>query len=267
MAYSRVNWQDDKTPLNAYNMNHMDEAIYNISSSVDKVIVGGKIVGTSIAQNSMPGNVIIQKSITSDQIADGAITDGKLSANAITTTAIINGAITSEKIGIGEVKSDNIQNGSIVTNKIGDSAVTEVKIANKAVSYEKLNSTGVVQGKTLISDGDGGVSWMSVPTASNTVQKILFNGVEYTPVEGTATMNQTQADFNENDASSPSYIRNKPSAMSLPTPTQEDYQKLLFVNALGNYVLGCPTEFRLGNWLIQSSTTNGFVIKWIGGGN
>ena len=267
LAYSRVNWQDDRTPLSAYNLNRMDEEIYNMSSSLNKILVGGKISGTSIASNSLPGTVIIDNSITNYKISDGAVSERTIENGAITVNKISNGAVTTDKILNGAITSEKILDGSITGVDIAQGTILGANIKNKTITYSNLSSEGVTSGKTLLSDGSGGVSWETIPTASNTVQRITYNGVTYSAVEGTATFNQTQSDFNETDTNSPAYIKNKPSAMVLPSPTEEDENKIIFVNGNGNYTLGCPNEFRMGNWLIASTATNGFIIKWIGGNN
>lgn len=267
MSYSRVNWQDDRTPLSAYNLNRMDEEIYNLSSSMRKILVGGKISGSSIASNSLSGNTIIDLTIVNNKIAEGAITDSKIYDGAVIESKLASDSVSTDKIQNNAVTESKILDGAITTSKIKNGAITSIKIAQKAVLENNIGSEGVSAGKTLVSDGEGGASWQTIPTASNTVQRIVYNGTTYNAVDGTATINQTQVDFDESDPDSPAYIKNKPSAMQLPSPTQSDAEKIIYVDALGSYALGCPNEFRMGNWLVSSTVTNGFIIKWVGGNN
>ena len=266
MAYSRVNWQDDRTPLSAGNLNHMDEAIYNLSSSIDTFVVGGKIVGSSITDNSISGTKIIYNSIDGNKLSDNAVTDSKISAGAVLTEKIFNGAVTSIKIATKAVTTEKLDDYSVTTIKLAQGAVTGEKISQKTITSDKIYAYGVDEGKTLVSDGSGGVSWKDVSIPTNVVQKITYNGTPYTAVNGNVTIIQAQADFNEENPLSPSYINNKPTQMQLPDPTSEDRNKVVFVDANSEYALGYPNEYRLGSqWLISKSDANGLSIKWIGG--
>lgn len=263
MAYSRVNWQDDKTPLSAKNMNHMDEAIYNLSSAIDSVFVGGKIIGTAIQDNSLPGTKIVINSISGDRLEEGAVTDSKIHDGAVITEKIQNYAVTTEKLATNSVTTEKISNNSITTEKIVQGAVTNDKIANNTITNNKLSSYSIPAGKVLVADGNGNVVWQDINIPENVVQRVVFNGTTYEGVNGTATFNQVQPDFNETNVYSPAYIKNKPGGTNVPAPSQADAGKLLYVGNDGNYTIGNPPEFNFRHWKIMESDTSGFIIKWV----
>lgn len=265
MSYSRVNWQDDKTPLSANNLNHMDEAIYGLSASMDTFVIGGKINGSSVSDNSLAGTKIIIGSVEGNRLADGSITDSKIKNGSVIAGKLGQNSVLEGNISPNAVTTINIKDGSVTTAKLADGAVVGGKITDRTVTSTKISSTGISEGKTLISDGSGGVSWKDVSIPTNVVQKITYNGVQYTSVSGNVTIVQAQADFAENNPSSPSFINNKPAQMQLPNPTSEDRNKIVYVNASSQYDLGYPNEYRVGSqWSIKADT-NGLSIKWIGG--
>lgn len=80
--------------------------------------------------------------------------------STVATADIDNNAITTAKITDANVTTAKIADSNITTAKIADDAVTSAKIAENAITTTELNVSGTgTAGQSLVSDGDGSMSW------------------------------------------------------------------------------------------------------------
>lgn len=80
MSYKRVNWEDSPstaTPLNAKNLNIMDEGISNLETEVNSKLADetGSVTAMHIAYNSIFNNRIVDGTITTDKLNENFIDD------------------------------------------------------------------------------------------------------------------------------------------------------------------------------------------------
>ncbi len=109
--------------------------------------VAGNILPTSIAEGSLPSNVmassIAVNAVHTDAIRNLAVTEAKLAADAVSTAKIQNLAVTGAKFADGAITSAKLTENVIFSTNIVDGAITSAKIRDNVITREKIMMTGV----------------------------------------------------------------------------------------------------------------------------
>ncbi len=226
--YTRMNWENTPstaTPLNADNLNHMDEGIeqvtdgaINLEAEVSQLKSNAEIDETNLADvkseienargesetlgerldNLLPDEVDV---ITSDHMRDGCVKASKIANDAITTEKIIAKAITASKLSLELLALIN----SIV-NK-ADKSDVDTALATKADKSTTLDGYGITDAytkttvKSLLAGKLDTKPFDSVPTpdspcylTSGTVYSALTKKFDNSNIEtGKGTLSPAQA--------------------------------------------------------------------------
>ena len=204
------------------------------SDAVTGVKIADNAVGSShIANNAITSAKIATGAVGSTEIASNAVGSSEIASNAVGSSEIAANAVGASELNVsgngsngqflrsdgdGSMSWANVSSGgggggtpadgSITTAKLANGAVSTAKLANDAVTNAKLADNSVTaailkvagngqSGQYLVSDGNGGFSWITPsggggtppPSGNRIVGTINANSqvVEFTGIPSSAT--------------------------------------------------------------------------------